>query len=94
MTDASNLAEASAIRGRAPAHPLGFWAALALVVGNMIGSGVFLLPAALAPLGWNGVFGWLVTIPGALCLAYLFAALARSFPRAGGPYAFTRAAGI
>jgi APA family basic amino acid/polyamine antiporter len=92
MTDASNLAEASAIRGRAPAHPLGFWAALALVVGNMIGSGVFLLPAALAPLGWNGVFGWLVTIPGALCLAYLFAALARSFPRAGGPYAFARAA--
>lgn len=74
------------------ARPLGLWAALALVVGNMIGSGVFLLPAALAPLGWNGVFGWLVTIPGALCLAYVFAALARSFPRAGGPYAFTRAA--
>jgi APA family basic amino acid/polyamine antiporter len=70
----------------------GFWICLALVVGNMVGSGVFLLPAALAPYGWNAIFGWMVTIAGALCLAFVFASLARRFPQAGGPYAFTREA--
>jgi APA family basic amino acid/polyamine antiporter len=67
----------------------GFWICLALVMGNMIGSGVFLLPQQLAPFGWNAILGWGVTIPGALCLAFVFASLARRFPRAGGPYAYT-----
>jgi APA family basic amino acid/polyamine antiporter len=71
---------------------MGLWMALALVMGSMIGSGVFLLPASLAPLGWNSVFGWGVTISGTLCMAGVFAALARSFPAAGGPYAYTRIA--
>lgn len=75
-----------------PTKSLGFWMATALVVGNMIGSGVFLLPATLAPFGWNSVLGWLVTIAGGLCLAYSFSSLAKSMPKAGGPYAFTRAA--
>src|SRR5947209_2493180 len=70
----------------------GFWICLALVVGNMIGSGVFALPAALAPFGWNAALGWLVTIAGSLCLAFVFARLARGFPEAGGPYAFCREA--
>jgi hypothetical protein len=47
---------------------LGFWICLALVVGNMIGSGIFLLPANLAPYGINAIWGWLITIGGALCL--------------------------
>ncbi len=64
----------------------------ALVVGGMIGSGVFLLPSALAPYGWNALLGWGVTIPGAVCLAFVFARLARAFPQAGGPYAYTREA--
>lgn len=71
---------------------MGLWMALALVMGSMIGSGVFLLPASLAPLGWNSLFGWLVTISGTLCMAGVFAALARAFPQAGGPYAYTRLA--
>ncbi|GJL90528.1 amino acid permease [Hyphococcus sp.] len=78
-----------------PAKPkrlLGFWMTTALVVGNMIGSGVFLLPAALAPFGWSAVAGWLLTIAGGICLAAVFAALARTFPRAGGPYAYAREA--
>lgn len=78
----------SAKGGRA----LGFWMCLALCVGNMIGSGVFLLPASLAPYGWNALFGWLVTIGGALCLAFVFARLAAAMPEAGGPYAYTSAA--
>ena len=71
---------------------LGFWTCLALVVGNMIGSGVYMLPAPLAPLGWNGMIGWFVTIGGGLCLAFVFARLGAKLPLAGGPYAFTRAA--
>jgi basic amino acid/polyamine antiporter, APA family len=76
----------------APARQLGFWMCLALVIGNMIGSGFFLLPATLAPFGWNGVAGWIVTTAGAVCLAFVFARLARAFPQAGGPYAFSRLA--
>ena len=76
----------------APTRAFGFWTCLALVIGNMIGSGFFLLPAQLAPFGWNGVFGWLVTTAGALCLAVVFGSLARALPLAGGPYAYARAA--
>ena len=71
---------------------LGFWALLALVIGNMIGSGIYLLPATLAPLGWNQMIGWMITIGGALCLAMVFAGLAARIPRAGGPYAYADAA--
>ena len=73
-------------------RPMGFWMALALVMGSMIGSGVFLLPASLAPLGWNSVFGWLITVAGALCVATVFGQLSKALPKAGGPYAYTRAA--
>src|SRR4051812_413360 len=73
-------------------RPFGFWICLALVVGNMIGSGVYLLPATLAPFGWAGVFGWILTIAGALCLAFVFGRLASAFPEAGGPYAYSREA--
>lgn len=67
---------------------LGLVAATALVMGNMIGSGVFLLPASLAPFGWNGVIGWIVTISGALTLAYVLSRLTRARPQAGGPAGF------
>ena len=70
----------------APPRQLGIWMSLALVVGNMIGSGIFLLPANLAPYGLNAIFGWVITIGGALCLASVFAALARAMPEASGPY--------
>ena len=75
-----------------PPRQLGFWMALALVVGNMIGSGIFLLPANLAPYGTNAIIGWAVTIAGSLCLASVFAALARAFPQAAGPYDYVRPA--
>ena len=60
-----------------PKRKLGLIMCVALVVGNMIGSGVFLLPTSLAPLGWNSVYGWLVTIGGSLCLVVVFTRLAR-----------------
>ncbi len=62
----------------------------ALVVGNMIGSGVFLLPAALGSYGGISVLGWIFTAAGATVLALVFARLGRLIPKAGGPYAFTR----
>jgi APA family basic amino acid/polyamine antiporter len=65
--------------------------ATALVVGNMIGSGVFLLPASLAPYGGISLIGWGFTTTGAMLLALAFARLARMVPRVGGPYAYTRA---
>ncbi|MFQ5704368.1 MAG: amino acid permease [Gemmatimonadales bacterium] len=69
---------------------LGLWMATALVVGNMIGSGVFLLPATLAQYGGISVGGWLVTSAGALLLALVFARLSSMVPKAGGPYVYTR----
>ncbi len=64
--------------------------ATSLVIGNMIGSGVFLLPASLALYGGISVVGWLVTATGALLMALVFARLSSVMPRAGGPYAYTR----
>jgi APA family basic amino acid/polyamine antiporter len=66
--------------------------AVALVMGNMIGSGIFLLPASLARFGGVSLIGWLVSTGGALMLALVFARLARIEPAAGGPYAYTRRA--
>jgi APA family basic amino acid/polyamine antiporter len=67
--------------------------ATALVFGNMVGSGVFLLPAALAPYGgYYGLGGWLLTSLGAVVLALVFANLATHLPAAGGPYAYSRLA--
>ena len=59
--------------------------ATALVVGSMIGSGVFLLPAQLAPFGWNSVAAWAITISGALMLAVVISRLTRARPDVGGP---------
>src|SRR3954447_24141928 len=73
-------------------QPIGFWASVALVMGNMIGSGVFLLPASLAPYGSISLAGWLVSGCGSILLALVFARLARFMPATGGPYAYTRMA--
>jgi basic amino acid/polyamine antiporter, APA family len=71
---------------------LSFWMCVALVVGNSIGSGVFLLPASLAPFGLNSVIAWGFTASGAIALAIVFACLSRAYPQAGGPYAYVHLA--
>ena len=76
----------------APPRQLGFWMCLALVVGNMIGSGIFLLPASLAPYGLNSIFGWIFSASGGVLLAIVFAQLSRVYPQAGGPYVYPRVA--
>jgi basic amino acid/polyamine antiporter, APA family len=77
---------------RPESRVLGFWAAASIVTGNMVGSGVFLLPASLAPYGGLSLVGWIVSAAGAIALALVFARLARQLPAAGGPYAYTRQA--
>ncbi|MBL8649027.1 MAG: amino acid permease [Sphingopyxis sp.] len=73
-----------------PGQKLGLLMCVALGMGNMIGSGVFLLPRSLAPLGWNAVIGWGLSIAGTLCLAVALARLAKKLP--GGSATYTYAA--
>jgi APA family basic amino acid/polyamine antiporter len=68
-------------------RPFGFWTATALVVGGMIGSGIFMMPAALAPFGWTGSVAWVVSIVGAVCIAYVLGRLAQTMPGATGAVA-------
>lgn len=65
-------------------HKMGPVLATFLVAGNMIGSGVFLLPATLALVGSLTVVGWVVASVGALLLAGTFAFLSRLRPDAHG----------
>lgn len=69
---------------------IGFWTCTALVVGNVIGMGIFLLPASLAPYGFNALIGWTITLLGCLAIARVFAHLAQSLPEADGPYGYIR----
>lgn len=75
-----------------PAKSLGVAACTAIVVGNMVGSGFYLSPAAVAPYGNLAILAWIVMGLGAGCLGLTFAKLARLFPATGGPYAYTRIA--
>jgi APA family basic amino acid/polyamine antiporter len=73
-----------------PGKELGFWMCTALVVGNTIGMGIFLLPASLAPYGFNALVGWGITVTGMTVLARVFSRLANVFPQADGPYGYMR----
>jgi len=69
---------------------IGFWAVFALVTGSQIGSGVFMLPASLAPYGFYGMLGWLISGCGAIALALVFAQLCAWFPQTGGPHVYAQ----
>ena len=72
-------------------NKLGLWTSTSLVTGNMIGAGVFLMPAALASYGSISLLGWLVATVGALLLAKVFSNLSKLIPQAnGGPYAYSQ----
>ncbi|MCE2992650.1 MAG: amino acid permease [Alphaproteobacteria bacterium] len=67
---------------------LGLIPLTSLVTGNLVGSGVFLLPVALAKFGSISLLGWILTTLGAIVLALIFAELSHKIPKNGGPYAF------
>ena len=70
---------------------IGLWTSTSLVIGNMIGAGVFLMPSALATYGGISLLGWIFSAAGALFLAMLFGRLSKMMPTGdGGPYAYTR----
>ena len=60
-----------------PKQKIGLPMTLAMVLGSIIGAGIFMLPVALAPLGWNAAIGWLISGSGALCLAFALSLLTR-----------------
>src|SRR5690349_3907383 len=69
---------------------LGKWMSAAMVIGTMIGSGIYLLPTTLSPYGPNLVVAFFVTGFGTMCLAYALARLAAEIP--GGPFVYIRLA--
>lgn len=74
-----------------PEKKVGLLTATSLVVGNMIASGVFMLPATLAGYGGISLVGWVVSSFGAMSLALVYGWLSKLRPNAtGGPYAYVR----
>jgi APA family basic amino acid/polyamine antiporter len=73
---------------------LGLAAAIAIVVGNCIGSGIFTSAAslALASNPTTSIIAWIITSVGSLLIALSFASLGTAMPRTGGPIVYTRAA--
>ena len=72
-------------------RPFGFWTATALIIGGMIGSGIFLMPVSLAPYGWTSVVAWLISISGAMAIGYAIARMARLMPEQTGAIAISGA---
>jgi APA family basic amino acid/polyamine antiporter len=70
---------------------IGLWTSTSLVMGNMIASALFMLPATLGIYGGISIIGWLISGAGAMCLALVFGWLSKINPQAtGGPYAYSR----
>jgi len=70
---------------------IGLISATSLVVGNMIGAGVFVLPAALSKYGSIGLIGWLISAFGAIVLAIIFSSLSKIISdKSGGPYVYSK----
>jgi basic amino acid/polyamine antiporter, APA family len=89
-TDTQRASSAGAPAAPALAKSLGIGACTAIVVGNMVGSGFYLSPSAMAPYGVLAILSWVVMGAGAVCLGLTFARLARISPATGGPYAYSR----
>ncbi|MBZ9599005.1 MULTISPECIES: amino acid permease [Streptomyces] len=80
-------------QGRDPhARRFGLPIATCLVMGNIIGGGIFLLPASVAPFGTISLVAFAVLTLGAIALALVFGRLAHRHPQTGGPYVYARAA--
>ena len=93
MTTTTDVSMSSAL-GSAPTRKLRLGALTALVIGSMIGSGVFSLPqnmaAGAAPLAI--IIGWGITAVGMLALAFVYQGLSMRRPTLdAGPYAYARA---
>ena len=61
-------------------RPFGFWTATAMVIGGVIGAGIFVLPSQMAVFGWTGVYAWLLGGTGAIVIARVFSAIFAARP--------------
>jgi basic amino acid/polyamine antiporter, APA family len=69
-------------------HAHGVTSATSLVIGSIVGTGVFTMPAVLAGAGTMGIADLAVIALGAMLLAVLFGQLTRRVPNSdGGLYA-------
>lgn len=74
------------------AQKIGLITTTSLVIGNMIGAGIFLIPASLAGFGSISILGWIFTAIGALILAKIFSNLSKIIVnKSGGPYTYSKA---
>lgn len=73
-----------------PSDRLGLPATTALVVGGIVGTGIFTVPAAIAVYGWLSVPAFAIVSAGSLAIALSFARLVRRTRRSGGPYAYAQ----
>ncbi|QAT41841.1 APC family permease [Aminipila luticellarii] len=73
---------------------MGFWAAIALVIGNTIGSGIFLLPQNLAAISTPAISiaGFILTAAGAVLIAISLSNMACAFPKSGSCVVYTHEA--
>jgi APA family basic amino acid/polyamine antiporter len=78
--------------GAAAGGGFGLPVAIALIMGSIIGVGIFNLPTSLAGIGPITLVSMGLTTIGAIALALMFAALSRRLPADGGPYAYARVA--
>ena len=70
---------------------IGLITSTALVVGNMIGAGIFILPASLSKYGGISLLGWVFTASGALILAKIFSNFSKIIVnKSGGPYIYSK----
>jgi APA family basic amino acid/polyamine antiporter len=75
---------------RSRRQQFGLPTATALVVGSVIGTGVFALPSALAPYGPISLVAFVLVTVGAMALALVFGSLSKRVPGSGGPYVYAR----
>ncbi|MDP4015404.1 MAG: amino acid permease [Candidatus Nanopelagicales bacterium] len=71
-------------------HKLGLPQAIALIMGGIIGTGIFGLPAQVAQFGMMAIVTLVIVTIGAMALALTFGSLVKRIPAAGGPYAYAR----
>ena len=85
---------ASTTAGAVPdtlARRLGFWPTVAIVIGTIIGSGIFRMPSAVADqVGspWAAALVWVLGGVISMCGALSLAELAAAFPRSGGVFVY------
>ncbi|MCC2644683.1 MAG: arginine:agmatine antiporter, partial [Burkholderiales bacterium] len=63
-----------------------------LVMSNMIGTGIFMLPSQLSKIGGISLISWLITLVGVISLALVLAKLAYLSPKSAGLYSYVKVA--